>query len=243
MESLSASQTALAAIPPLPSMHRQSTVDRLTEHLAELIRSKELPVNSRLPSELDLANRFGVARTVVREALGHLKALGLVESHSGRGNFVKASFADAPLLVAGFNLRQLHEVRNLLEVHTAGAAAGSRTSRDLEHMAELLKKMESTRSESERAKLNYQYHVIIAEAAGNTLLTQMIVQLSNQIEIQSTYVASAERAAHADAEHSEIFDAISRGDSDAARVAMTNHLRAVYLETESRLKPGVPTSS
>lgn len=238
MDHLSASQTALGKIPPLPSMHRQSTVDRITEHLAELIRSRELPVNSRLPSELDLATSFGVARTVVREALGHLKALGLVESHSGRGNFVKASFADAPLLVAGFNLQELHDVRSLLEVHTVGAAAMSRSSHDLENLAEMLVKLESTRSESERAKLNFQYHVAIAEAAGNTLVTQMIVQLSNQIEIQSTYVASAERAAHADQEHAEIFDAIRRGDRSAAQAAMTNHLHAVYLATESKLKPG-----
>ena len=83
------------ASPELKIERRRGTLtDHVAEALVRLIGRGEYPAGSRLPSELEMAKRFGVSRTVVREAVSRLKSEGLAESHQGKGVFVRAASAD-----------------------------------------------------------------------------------------------------------------------------------------------------
>src|SRR5262245_19736716 len=102
--------------------------------LLALIQSGAIRVGEKLPGEITLAQEFGVSRTVVREALGALKALGLLSSRSGSGTFVIAvEPRGSPLSLAdGYTSDELHELRMHLEIPGAGLAARRRTSDQLE---------------------------------------------------------------------------------------------------------------
>src|SRR5712691_2780362 len=78
---------------------RGTLTDKVTEALVRLIRGGEYPAESRLPSEKEMAERFGVSRTVVREAVSRLKSEGLVESYQGKGVFVRRTSADVPFRI------------------------------------------------------------------------------------------------------------------------------------------------
>ena len=70
--------------------------DHLSTRIAELIGRGEFDHAGRLPSEVVLANRFGVSRPVVREALSHLRSMGFIVSRKGSGSYIKKPSETAP---------------------------------------------------------------------------------------------------------------------------------------------------
>ena len=77
----------------------ESLTDRVCEALTQLIRGNDFPPGSRLPSEMGMAGRFGVSRTVIREAVSRLKSEGLVETRQGSGVFVREENMQAPFRI------------------------------------------------------------------------------------------------------------------------------------------------
>ena len=106
-----------------------SLTDRVCEALVQLISGEDFPPGSRLPSEMKMAGRFGVSRTVIREAVSRLKSEGLVESRQGSGVFVREGNMDAPfrldpnILDSIQSVLQVVELRMVLEGEIAAIAA------------------------------------------------------------------------------------------------------------------------
>jgi GntR family transcriptional repressor for pyruvate dehydrogenase complex len=116
-------------------------VEALPHRVAALLRreiaSGEISPGNRLPTEQQLAERFGVSRNVVREAIAQLRADGVVEARQGIGAFVLAPEQRSAIRIDGEalknieNMEHLFELRRILETESAMLAATRRTDADL----------------------------------------------------------------------------------------------------------------
>ena len=228
-------ENKLSGMKVIPVEHR-SAAEHVRSQLIELIESRHFVVDDRLPSEAELATSFGVSRSVIREALHSLNALGLTKSFAGKGTFVAATRAQSQLLIGRYLPTQLNEVRRYLEVPAARLAAERRTQDDLDSLATLVDEFDAVDDPAERVKIDARFHIAIAHATGNPLFSRLVEDLRAVLQEQALSVSRAPgRAAAARAEHHAIFEAIRDGDADLADVAMRRHLAAV-VSTSAKLQ-------
>jgi len=207
---------------------RRSVVEDVRAQIVALIRSGRFREHDQLPSEIELAQSFGVSRPVVREALVGLQALGLTSSRNGRGTFVAADRITAQLLLGGYRAEHLNEVRRCLEIPASRLAAERRTRADLARLNRLLELLAGEERAERRNKLDAEFHIGIALATANPLLVTLITDLRSGLEDESLTVSVvAHRRAGARAEHRAILDAIAARDPDGAAQAMRVHLDAI----------------
>ena len=213
---------------------------RLSEQLAEAlvvsIRDGQLPAGERLPTESALVQRFGVSRTVVREALSRLKTMGLIETRQGSGAFVKNSSdssADTLVLAPDGSVNaviQMVEMRRALEAESAGLAAMRRTAADLKNIKEKMAALErAVAAGGDGVAEDVSFHTAIATAANNPFLLSTLAYLQQFLR-DATRVTRANESTRSDFaqqvrdEHERIVAAIEAGDAAAARMAGAMHM-------------------
>lgn len=199
-----------------------STVRRMTpQQVCRAIRDDIIRgdfVSGQRLTEDTLAERYGVSRVPVREALRTLEAEGFAFSRPYAGTFV-AELTEA-------EAADLLEIRALLEPLCASRAATRRSPEQLGRLKELTSLgQEAVRDGrlDELARLNSRFHEVLAEASGSALLTQLITQLSWKI----AWVYAVElprRAEDSWAEHARICAALEAGDAAAAQAVVAEHI-------------------
>jgi DNA-binding FadR family transcriptional regulator len=217
-------------VPPLSfnRIVRRGAADEVRAQLVSLIENGHLRVNDRLPSEAELARRFGVSRPVIREALGRLGALGLTESRPGSGTFVASNVTRLTMSFGKYSASDLNAVRRCLEVPAARAAASRRTRADIDELKAVLEQHENAPTVEEVIKFDGQFHRGIAAATGNLLFVRLLEDLQETLREQTLAVSTLRfRGTRAAQEHHRILEAIVKGDGDAAAEAMEAHLDAV----------------
>lgn len=196
--------------------------------LEDAVRSGKYEVGEKLPSEHELARALGVSRPVLREALGQLRALGLIVSKNGRGTYV-ASVSRGPLLLGRYSLEELYELRSLIEVKTAALAAERRQRRDLARLRTAVEALEGCAVAEDWVKLDAAFHVALAEATRNRLYAHLIEDLRDVLIEQSQVAASVDgRIDNANHEHRRVYEAIRDQDPAGAERAMADHLLNAY---------------
>jgi GntR family transcriptional regulator, galactonate operon transcriptional repressor len=217
---------------------KRTLSDQLADNLGQEIVRGLLRPGDALPSEEILLARFGVSRTVLREALQVLAAKGLLEARPRRGTSVRPYSAWSqldPVLLEWHarlpadhpTLRQLMEVRRIVEPSAAALAARRAGTGDRERIAVAYAGMEAAGEDVEAfIRSDLEFHTAILEASGN----QFLLPLAHAI--RATLWASL-RLTNPDAEenrmvslplHAAILEAVLAGDEDGAAVAMRNHL-------------------
>ena len=213
---------------------------RLSEQLAEAlvvsIRDGQLPAGERLPTESALVQRFGVSRTVVREALSRLKTMGLIETRQGAGAFVKKSSessADTLVLAPDGSVNaviQMVEMHRALEAESAGLAATRRTTADLKNIKEKMAALErAVAAGGDGVAEDVAFHNAIATAANNPFLLSTLAYLQQFLR-DATRVTRANESTRTDFaqqvrdEHERIVASIEAGDATAARMAGAMHM-------------------
>jgi GntR family transcriptional regulator, transcriptional repressor for pyruvate dehydrogenase complex len=224
---------------------RGTLTDKVAEALVRLIRGGEYPPESRLPSEKEMAGRFGVSRTVVREAVSRLKSEGLVESYQGKGVFVRRTSADVPFRIdqgATDSVRSvLHivELRKGIEAEAAALAASRRSEAELKEIQRALRELErQTHGGEGGVAADMAFHRAIARATGNPHLLALwdfIGQfLGDAIRLTRAYEARhAKLVKQVKREHATVAEAIARRDPEAARTAARRHLEMVAIRIAS----------
>jgi DNA-binding FadR family transcriptional regulator len=221
--------------PGLKSMAVRLLADRVSEvtHvLKRRIVRGELAVGERLPSERRLCAEMRVSRSVIREALGRLASLGLVESRQGSGTRVAAPNGKAAsigyerlLQRAPERLEDLAALRVVLESEIAAQAAIHRTD---EHLARLdaaqavLKN--PRRSLAAYARADGAFHAVLAEATGNPFFAVVLEPIHGLLIESRLRTLKRYGAAIASAHHERILDAVRNRDAQAARDGMCEHL-------------------
>lgn len=192
------------------------------------IESGSTPVGTKLPSEAALASRYGVSRSVVREALRSCAALGLTETHTGKGTFVVSARASGDLVLGRYSARDLTEARPHIEIPAAGLAAQRRSAEDLATLQGIVAETDLEDDPAARVALDAAFHSAIAKASGNRVFEDVLADLREALAHQSqTLNLLADRQAASDHEHHEILDAIEAGSAERASAAMARHLAAV----------------
>jgi DNA-binding FadR family transcriptional regulator len=213
---------------------RVNAADAVRDQLLHLVGAGTLSVGDKLPSENDLARLFGVSRPVVREAIGTLRAWGIVTSKNGSGSFITAlqprqvGFS----LLGGYSSDDLHEVRCNLEIPAAGLAAVRRTAADLQRLRRNIAAQRRSTDLNEWARLDVEFHALLAAATKNPVQERLVADLRDLHQDQSLRVLHAhDRTQRALAEHEAILAAVTARDEAGARKSMEIHLNAIYLES------------
>lgn len=211
--------------------------DVVYEELAALLRSKELPPGSRLPSENALAQRFRVSRPVLRQALARLRAEGRIATRKGAGNYVADTAAAAAPQVTFGPLTSIPDVRSFLEFRCSlegEMAARAATQHDRESLAEIgrrRRRLESAMAGGgDGIEEDIAFHAAIAQASGNRFFSMTMEALAEQTRFSIGLIRQLsdrpldQRMQDVYGEHRAIEQAIASGDPAAAREAMTAHL-------------------
>jgi GntR family transcriptional regulator, transcriptional repressor for pyruvate dehydrogenase complex len=197
-----------------------------------LIRQGEFPAGERLPSERDLALKLGVSRPSLREALIALEIGGQVEIRMGSGVYVNAAGADGAGTIAalGESPSELMQARAVIEGSVVVLAAANMNAAMLDRLRRPVERMRRLVAAGKSpVEADRQFHMLIAEAAGNSVLSRYVGEL---FDSRHDPIAAAMRG-HAETpqtwsvavrEHEAVLKALQAGDPIAAQTAMRAHL-------------------
>jgi GntR family transcriptional repressor for pyruvate dehydrogenase complex len=216
---------------------------QVADQLVALIRSGRLVAGDRLPAERDLAERFGVSRPTIREAMIALEIAGLVDIRSGSGVYVlDQPFQAAPVAAdQGPGPFEILEARRLFEGEACALAAERVTNEQIEQLKQLLRDMERENQQQDaHEEADRQFHCLIAEAAGNSAISATVSwlwRLRNESEISQRFHQRVreEGIKPIIEDHQRIVSALEDRDPARSRRAMAAHLQRVIdnlLETQ-----------
>jgi GntR family transcriptional repressor for pyruvate dehydrogenase complex len=155
---------------------RRTVSEEVRERLAASIRSGQIAPGQPLPSERSLCEDFGVARTSVREAIQGLVTVGVIERRGNR-SYVKESLPelgfDHSVDERKIRVRQLFEVRRIVEIPTAEMAAERATDEQREELRALAHEFSGAMTLDEFRFLDRQFHTTVARAADNPILAEV----------------------------------------------------------------------
>lgn len=212
--------------------------EEVAETIYEMIRTGQVKPGEKLESVERLAENFQVGRSAIREALTSLRAMGLVEMRQGEGTFIKEFETDqisfplsTAILMNKDDIKNLLEVREIIELGTASAAAQKRLDHHLIIMEKVLDEMKGSSGNEELGEeADLQFHLAIAESAQNPLLLNLMNQVSGMMvetmkETRRVWIYSKQTTVEQlTDEHYAIYKAIKDGDEQKARNYMRIHL-------------------
>jgi len=203
------------------SASKPEAAQRIYEHIVRAVEEHRLPPGTKLGEET-LAELFGVSRARVRQALHHLSLTHIVTLHPNRGAFVaEPSIKEA---------RAVFAARRLVEPPLAGSLVGRLGSVQLQRLkrhvaAEVAAR--NARDRHEGIKLSGEFHLLLAELAGNSVVSDIVRGL---IARSSLIIALYQRASTVDCapdEHGELVDALGERPARVIARLMDHHLRHV----------------
>jgi GntR family transcriptional repressor for pyruvate dehydrogenase complex len=220
-----------------PAVYRPG-YERVAEQILQLIAESQLAPGDRMPTEHELASRVGTSRTVVREAIKVLSALGRVRAQKGRGLYVAN---DDSMLGSsrwgGFflptdldHVYMLFEFRRVQEIAASRLAAARATPAELRAIESAAQLCEQGHVNGQTALFDHgddEFHLGIAAASHNPFLL-VAVREARRLQRQSNTIGmhgdTGSHAADAISEHAAIYQAIRDGDAEAAAEAAGVHL-------------------
>lgn len=226
-------------------MAQQRLYERVANELAAEIASGTYVIGQRLPSERDLAARFGVSRPTMREAVIALEIDGMVEVKTGSGVYLRALHpqGEGPAR-ADIGPFELLQARAMIESEVAALAATLITDEEITQLAALVDEMEAENRHdvvmSEDA--DRRFHLAIANATKNSALILMVetlwdVRVKSPQSVRLLERVRAQGVKPRIDEHAAVMNALRRRDPQGARQAMRAHLEgvieAVFEATES----------
>lgn len=208
--------------------------EKVAEMFLDTIVSRSLRPGDRLPSEKELGERFGVSRTVVREAIRTLAAKGIIEARAGSGLRVVAVKPTAvtesfSLYMQGveIELSKVHEIRGTLEVQMAATASVRATPEDVATITRIHTDMQAATDLESISRLDVEFHKAIAAATKNQLYGVLLDAMSAPLLDVRLKTFAAGSVPDALASHGRILAAITAGDPRAAKRHMADHLKTI----------------
>ena len=212
-------------------VNKQLLVPQIEDQLMLYIGQDEIAIGSRLPSEYELAERFGVGRSTVREAVKSLATKGILEVRRGAGTFVKSKelVKDDPLGLSQFEDKyrlamELFDARILLEPEVAAAACENATEEEKQQIKALCDETEALYlAGKNHIQKDMEFHACIAKCSRNRVFEVLIPVIYTAV---TTFANLTNRKLMQETidTHRAITDAILRGDSMGAKCAMIMHL-------------------
>ena len=221
----------------------QGVLARIEADLA----AERLGIGARLPGERVLAERYGVSRASVREAIRVLEAMGLIRTATGSGPEAGAVLIADPAAPIAAALRwhltsrhlpvaDLVGTRVLIESWSARTAAQAADPAELAAATVLLDRMDAVDAPTEFLALDAEFHVCLARAAGNAVVAAIMGALRSGIQAYVTEAVDRltdwpAMAAGLRAQHRRILTLVEAGEADGAAAAITAHIAGFYAAT------------
>ncbi len=229
--------------PAVPQRGRDSAV---VDAVVALIEGEGLGVGDRLPPEIELAERLGVARSTIREVLKSWQSMGIVTRNKGAGTTLSAEISSRSIHVPltlrleAESLIRTHAVRRPLEIEASRLAARNATGQDrkviVARMAELIAVFEAG---EDWRPADHRFHAAIHDATGNPLFGQLIWQIHHAFhDIYDTPFGKAHLGATTIPLHKPLAEAIAAGDEHRAAELTEQILDIVEAEVRQEMEGG-----
>jgi DNA-binding FadR family transcriptional regulator len=213
--------------------------DQIHDRLLALIAGGEFMENAKLPTEVELATRFEVSRTIVREALARLRDDGVVHSRQGAGTFVRRrpdrAWKHSPLTSIS-DIQRCFEFRMGFEADMAAWAARRANRATIKRIGAAVEAYEEATKDGKPGRdADFDLHYVIAEATDNRFFVSVMTSLRDHIAFgmnlarDLSRVQPAARLKAAREEHRKVFEAIRARDPDRAHEAMWVHVERARL--------------
>lgn len=222
---------------------------RIVEEIRNAVFDGRLSPGDFLGSEHELAQRFGVSRITVRDALRSLSATGIVEIRQGAGGGARIAeanldhFADALAVqfqLAGVGTVETLAAQSAIESMAAELAAEHRTAEDLDVLAAAIERAASVISDAVAfTEASLAFHLAVAEASHNRALFALLRALRYAVWPAENKSATVEVATRVQNAHRAIYERIEARDGRGAREAMNDHLGGIRAR-KSRTRAEVP---
>ncbi len=218
------------------AVRKTRVFEDVARQIQRLILDGVLRPGQLLPPESQLAARFGVSRTSVRDAIRTLELSGLVVARHGEGNVVADVSPEtlvAPLATLLLRKRklvaELLDVRKILEPALAARAAVHASEADLAHLEDVLRRQRERAARGESTvEEDSEFHYAIALAAGNSVVRKLLDVLMGLLrETRARSLQVEGRLQRSLAGHRRVLDAIERRDAPAAERAVRQHLEEI----------------
>lgn len=221
----------------------ETPVDKIIRQIRELITSGQLKSGDKLPPERKLAEKLGVGRTNVRDAIRKLEFYGILRTLPQSGTIVAGMGITAleglitdVLKIENNDFSSLVETRVLLEIEATRLAAIRRTEADIVQIRKALKAYEQKVEQGVQAvEEDLMFHLTIADASKNTVLKSLMLIITPDIInsfLQLDVCKDGKRDRTLD-EHNIILKHIIAQEPDEAGVAMQAHLKEVFEYSQS----------
>jgi len=221
----------------IKQLKRKTLHEEVMENILGLIEDESLEKGEQMPSEHELAHRFGVGRSTIREVLRVLDALGIIE-RTKKGSFISEKppmmkqFRAYSNLLKDCKILDLLEFRSMLEGEVSSLAANRATEEDLKRIKTALDDMESSVHENANEKYieaDAAYHLAVAEATSNQVTERILgfIQTEVKEEIAEAILKCPDLIGRGLEKHKEIYDAIRDEDAKKAKVVMLEHINDI----------------
>ena len=218
----------------LKPIERRTIADQISGQLLELIREGRFTPGERMPSERQLCEDFGVARTTLREAIQQLVSLGVLERQTNRLYVVDhIGVVDVPDEKTK-KLQDLVETRRCIEISVTELAVCRATDQQRKELLELAESFHSEMDPEEFRNLNHRFHMKIGECCSNPLLEELYGRVLKAVFDSSAFSSLLygglepeevkKIVEQVSKKHKEIAKAIFEGDAIAASAAAADHV-------------------
>ena len=225
-------------------LQRDRLYEQVADRILELISSESLRPGDKLPSERELAEKLRVSRTVVREAIQALSVRGIIKVKPGCGTFIQElSLTDVTESIRLLlemrhdeaSLREIYEIRRMIEVEIAGLAAACATDEDVAALELELEGMINASGNSEKFALHdFGFHSALAIAADNELLTMFRSPIADLwMKLIWTSLSAPDATSDGIMYHKMILKHVKAGEPAAARAAMRSHIEHSRRQVET----------
>jgi len=225
----------------------------IIDKIRAMISSGQLKCGEKLPSERELAERWGVSRVPVREAIKILEYMGVLDGSGGDGMYVRdldihdlIEKLNLPLTTTTETISDLMELRCSLEATAAGLAAMRRTHEDLEEIRASLDRMRAVKQTGredeetieELRRLSNEFHLCVIKASKNRVLISIYRSLFELLDISRQFTIGSDGISYDSIlAHEAIFHKIKEQNAEGARSYMGEHME-VTRERLHRLLSG-----
>jgi GntR family transcriptional repressor for pyruvate dehydrogenase complex len=227
--------------------------EQIVQQIEESILKGALKPGDQLPAERELAQRFGVSRTAVREAVKALREKGLVEAYSGRGTFITDGTSQVIRQSLDLMTRigqqegsvHLSELRQMLEPQIAALAATRIEEQLLATMREAVVVMDRSLHDPDAyIEADLDFHLALAEAAGNPLILSLLDSIVGLLREQRRRIFEVDGGPErGQFHHKRVLEAIEHHDPEKTRAAMRDHLEQVREDSQGSSTGKKPVAS
>ncbi len=215
-----------------------NAVEQVFEQMQGLLIEGTWKAGDKLPSENELSDAFGVSRMTIRQAMQKLKALGLIETHTGSGSYVREINPEdslnelIPLMYIG-EPSQIHvfQFREMIDSESVRLATRTADDKSLKPLEDILAKMKKAAEEDDAktfSKYDLKYHMYIVKLTGNPLIIKAYDILKNVLTESMVSVIEKMKYKPALDYHRRILDAMKKNDEVLAEQLMHEHIKQNY---------------